>query len=357
MIPALEWVLAGETLPSATEDAPYHHRLVAPEGAEVTGWRAANLPPWLTLASLSGELTGTPREGDIGQTTIDITALASGGRSRTAAYTLRVESRIQFAGHTFTTCGRTGPIGPTLTHCKSAYGSGVEWVSDANQYKVTKGIQWWTVPATGRYRIEAAGAGFGSYSAQRGARMRGDFDLVAGEKLKIVVGQRATGKAAGSGGSFVAKANNTPLLVAGGSGGGHANHSRLQGTLKQLAEPPLSGASNTEIGNGGRCNGCNGRGGGGFYGDAQGGEGGKAFVNGAEGGHLGQAHEGGFGGGGSRNSTSTSRAGGGGGYSGGNGSTGTNAIASGGGSFNAGTNQSNQAGANNGQGYVKISLL
>ena len=56
----------------------------------------------------------------------------------------------------------------------------------------------------------------------KGARMRGDFDLTEGEKLKILVGQMGKGGYAasgGGGGTFVAKSDNTALIVAGGGGG------------------------------------------------------------------------------------------------------------------------------------------
>ncbi|KAI9143347.1 hypothetical protein BKA69DRAFT_1061401 [Paraphysoderma sedebokerense] len=75
----------------------------------------------------------------------------------------------------------------------------------------TQGIQLWTVPDTGSYRITCAGAQGGSnvYNVGgRGAQMRGDFHLVRGQIITILVGQQGgvrnticTG--GGGGGSFV----------------------------------------------------------------------------------------------------------------------------------------------------------
>ena len=64
--------------------------------------------------------------------------------------------------------------------------------------KVTSqdGIQLWTIPHTGTYKIETWGAqGGANYHTQRvrggyGAYMSGEFELTKGETLRILVGQR-----------------------------------------------------------------------------------------------------------------------------------------------------------------------
>src|SRR5690606_23715142 len=71
---------------------------------------------------------------------------------------------IRWSGpRTFTTCGATGRNGHTLADCDAAYaGSTI----DEDEFSVEKGIQVWTAPATGVYRIEAWGArGGGTASA------------------------------------------------------------------------------------------------------------------------------------------------------------------------------------------------
>ena len=99
------------------------------------------------------------------------------------------------------------------------------------QVTLVSGIQQWTVPHTGDYRIEAIGAagGYDSYSNSgqyrgRGARMKGTFRLNKGETIKILVGQKGlynsdSSTSGGGGGTFVVRATNTPLIIAGGGGG------------------------------------------------------------------------------------------------------------------------------------------
>ena len=96
---------------------------------------------------------------------------------------------------------------------------------------MVSGIQQWTVPHTGDYRIEAIGAagGYDIYSNRgqyqgRGARMKGTFRLLKGEKIQILVGQEGgintqSQSSGGGGGTFVVRGSNTPLIIAGGGGG------------------------------------------------------------------------------------------------------------------------------------------
>ena len=68
-----------------------------------------------------------------------------------------VHGLYSFSSHTFTNCGETGRQGPTLAECKSSYDN--VWENDTDLFNVvTQGIQEWTVPITGTYRIEASGA-------------------------------------------------------------------------------------------------------------------------------------------------------------------------------------------------------
>jgi hypothetical protein len=66
-----------------------------------------------------------------------------------------------FTSHTFTTADQTGREGPQLSTVRNAYtATGATW---ANTYlnMTTRGIQEWTVPATGCYTIRAVGAAGG----------------------------------------------------------------------------------------------------------------------------------------------------------------------------------------------------
>jgi hypothetical protein len=275
--------------------------------------------------------------------------------------------------YTFTNCGATGQFGPNQTQVNTAYGSSNLSGSVTVQ---GNGIQTFTVPVTGPYRITATGAQGGSESPTkfggRGARMIGDINLTAGTVLKIVVGQEGGATATyygGGGGSFVATIANVPLVVAGGGGGagGTGGGNGVDATITTSATAGVAGGTGGVNGNGGLVVNTNGGSGGGFYTDGGGTfnnptlcsiNAGTAFVNGANGGCYtgGGWLPGGFGGGGGGWAT-TGNGGGGGGYSGG-GTSGSSYVGGGGGaSYNAGTNQTNSVGVGFGHGRVIIEQL
>ena len=136
---------------------------------------------------------------------------------------------------TFTNLGSTGMYGAT------SGGSHYKGPDHKGQITLFKGIQQWTVPYTGQYRIEAVGAA-GGYSQKyndsqyrgRGARIVGTFNLSKDEQIQIIVGQEGRIKSngpnsGGGGGTFVVKGSNTSLLVAGGGGGLRVVTSRHEG--------------------------------------------------------------------------------------------------------------------------------
>ncbi len=277
---------------------------------------------------------------------------------------------------TFTNCGKTGPTGPSQGNCDSSYG-GQFFL--AGKVTLSAGIQLWTVPFTGTYRIEAYGAK-GGCGGGNGARMRGDFTLEKGTELKIVVGQQGAVAPAqvgngGGGGTYVVKADNTPLIIAGGGAGtGHncenGGYSGIHGRTETSGAGGQyggAGAGGTN-GNGGQVGLTtnsvpNAGGGAGLLtnGGSQGhAKGGFAFVNGGAGGDS----TGGFGGGGGSDffsygcGASPHGGGGGGGYSGGGGGgNNCNGAGGGAGSYNSGANPSNSAGANSGHGKVRFLRL
>jgi len=277
---------------------------------------------------------------------------------------------------TFTTCGQSGPTGPSQGQCDNAY-AGVPGL--AGKVSVANGTQSWTVPFSGTYRIEVWGAKGGN-NGGKGARMRGDFALVKGTQLKILVGQQGKKAPAevgsgGGGGSFVAKAGNTPVIIAaGGAGTGHnganSGYGNIGGKTGESGGPGQhsgAGAGGTN-GNGGQAGLTtqgvpNAGGGGGFYtngGSTGAAKGGAAFVNGGNGG----GSIGGFGGGGGSNKfvygcgSSPHGGSGGGGYSGGGGGGyNCNGAGGGGGSYNKGNSQSNSANSNSGHGKIHFLRL
>ena len=252
------------------------------------------------------------------------------------------------------------------------------------QVILNKGIQIWTVPVTGSYVIEAAGASGGNGSdpfvspfhwnlGGLGAKITGTFQLNQGTQLKILVGHEGgtcTHKAlslspgGGDGGSFVTLLDNTPLIVAGGGGGGGVIDNFTNGDPGQATRNGTK-CGGTHGGRGRVCNASTGEedvsllagGGAGISDDGLPGlpigNPPLSFTNGGSGGES-LISNGGFGGG----SFAVKIGGGGGGYSGG-GVLGNdrNGTGEGGGSYNVGKNQQNLIGANKGNGKVVISLV
>jgi len=144
-----------------------------------------------------------------------------------------------FSSHTFTPCGKTGTSGPTTAQCRTAYST--TWDESDSNFTVTGGIQYWTAPYSGLFRIDAAGAKGGngnSGTGGLGARMIGEFNLTSGEVIRILVGQKGgdhptvaggvNSTGGGGGGTFVVRTpfnTNASILVAAGGGGGSGSSS------------------------------------------------------------------------------------------------------------------------------------
>jgi hypothetical protein len=270
--------------------------------------------------------------------------------------------------YTFTSGGTTGNVGPTQAAMNTAY-SGTNL---AGNVTVTGGIQYWTVPTSGMYKIEAfGGQGWGDFGG-RGAHIKGEFTLTAGTQIKILVGQKAgpylsfpattyNGQFGGGGGSFITDLSNVPYVVAGGGGGNHlsAFSTVADGqitTSGAAGTGTVSGFGGTAGGGGGEASSADG--GGGITGNGGGLAGGQSFVNGGLGGI--DEGTGGFGCGGGTSSWNNFRGGGGGGYSGGGGGNNNSPCCpngGGGGSYNNGGNPVNIAGVNIGDGTVIITSL
>jgi hypothetical protein len=282
-------------------------------------------------------------------TTIDVSPI-------TEVSTIILSSLYEFASHTFTNAGATGSNGPTLDEIRNEYKT--EWSKQYINMINDDGIQLWTVPITGYYKINAIGAaGGGSSKFGKGRDIELITNLTRGEIIKILVGQtgRKTRSAngGGGGGTFVIRDSETPIIIAGGGGGSgqnnfedfNSNASPLTSANNALGEPDFEydGVGGAD-GEGGFPSFLSGGGGGllmnGF--DAyctidkppcNKTDGGKSFINGGKGGigmpDIGPfaSGVGGFGGGGSSNAIQMminrsgrgGGGGGGGGYSGGGG--------------------------------------
>ena len=181
----------------------------------------------------------------------------------------------------FGDCGKTGMNGPTIEECN-------EYYFDTNlegSVRVAEGVQQWVVPADGLYLVTAGGPAGSSVSAGgrgRGAILEGNFHLMKGEIIDIVVGQitdynlsadpnsrRGLG---GSGGTFVVRNQDNKILMAAGGGGGGAGRKSNVGLTRNVNDateyPYGQNASIPLSGKGGRDDlGVGGQGGlGGSYG-------------------------------------------------------------------------------------------
>jgi hypothetical protein len=342
-----------------------------------------NLPVLTTAQrnALSGVQAGTIifNSEDLQAQLYSGTAWTAIGESGGALYT--------FTSAVFTSGGATFQTGPSLAQARTGLtGTGVDaWKNNTLYFNTSNGIQLWTVPKDGTYRIEAIGAQGGNAGARVGGRpvsMRGDFVLTKSEIIRIIVGQQGQSGghsqdgqpvSAGGGGSFVVKTpynTNPSILVIAGGGGGAAQNS--WSVVDGLPASTGNNGSNNASGNGGGTGGNGATGtttggpGAGFFTDGATpsgtgvSESARSFTNGGAGGRnarswAGAEIYGGFGGGGGGGGLS---AGGGGGYSGGAAGTWTSPQqGGGGGSYNNGTNQLNQATAQNGSGQVTITFL
>jgi hypothetical protein len=326
---------------------------------------SGTLPAGLSLSASTGVISGTPSAA-YATANVVITASDSVGTTGTQTITFQFNPAPQlyaFTSATFTSGGAGGTGGPNVSQARSGVGN-PSWAASYLNMPGTNGTQYWTVPATGTFRMEAIGAYGGraeGSAAGFGAYMRGDFNFTQGDILRIVIGQAGSGSSGGhgGGGTFVANNSNSPLLVAGGGGGsgsgggysgqgpqGNASTGTSGKNSRGGYDTPGAGGSNGGAG-GFTSTPWFGYGGAGFTGNASGGA--VAFVNGAYG-----AGAGGFGGGGP---AGTYGAGGGGGYSGGGGDA-RHGQGGGGGSYNIGANQSNSEGFNtSGNGYLTVTRL
>ncbi len=297
--------------------------------------------------------------------------------------------------YTFTNCGATGSLGPTPAMTNTTYATtNLNGLVGNNS-----GVQSFTIPSSGNYKVEAWGAAGGTqlyapgYPGGRGAYMSGQFTFSAGTVVKIIVGQKGgdtqgipqdNSAPGGGGGTFVYinSTDPTPLVAAGGGGGGGSSTGLIDATITTSANPAFLGAQGGSSGNGGASNygigssywagsGCgwltNGTGGNqittyNYLPGSSGATGGRNPQSGAAGGvryndGIDEGGDGGFGGGGGGGSDNMGT-GGGGGYSGGGGGSGyLNYTGGGGGSYNGGTNQVNTASVNIGHGYVVITQI
>lgn len=308
-----------------------------------------------------------------------------------------------FSSQVFSNAAATSNIGPTQTQLNTAYPTLAPTYLTSNS-----GIQTWTVPLTGVYQLEAAGAAGGSssgpvFSGGRGVIIRCQAIFQQNQIISIIAGQKGIDAVSqltsnvgggGGGGSFVVDYNTGYLYIAAGGGGGASAHQAgTTGDGKDASYDPngvigaTSVATGGQNGNGGNSissgtTGQAGGGGGGFYTNGANGvvtpacgAGGISVLSGAQG--RGSANTGitttcvgGFGCGGGAGGTDGSQGviisngaggGGGGGYSGGGGGcrsfNGNPTGAGGGGSYVSSGQTPIKVGYCTSNGYVSITYL
>ncbi|XP_062863986.1 tyrosine-protein kinase receptor [Trichomycterus rosablanca] len=260
----------------------------------------------------------------------------------------------------FTSCGASGPWGPTQAQCDSAYRNTNVSVLVGKEGPL-RGVQMWRVPATNRYKLSAYGAAGGKGAKNHNKRSHGViisaiFTLEKGDALYLLIGHQgedacpgrnplthrvclgessviedgfegdghamewAGGGGGGGGATFIFRMENgkpVPLLIAAGGGG----KAYLEDPDSSLDEIPLEQYENDTVtaGLSGRTGAAGG--GGGWKDSTTYLWAGKSLFEGAEGGSpcpqalskLGWATFGGFGGGGG----ACTAGGSGGGYRGG----------------------------------------
>ena len=328
--------------------------------------------------TLDGNLTanvsisGTVDVATTGAYTLSYTVSDTAGNQVSVNRTVNV---APMGPWTFINAGATGRFGPTQAQIDDSY-AGTSLAGAVTINATHQGIQEWTVPASGTYRIEAWGARGGSSSKYeyfgKGAKIVGNFQLLTGTLVNILVGQMPSPLSNGSthnggnngggggGGSFIVKTSNTPLIVAGGGGGSPTSNDATNFLIDAIITS--DGPNYVAKGR------INAGGAGGSFSSYNTTESnfGKSFIAGGIGG-LGLntdgstvGSHGGFGGGGGHGASNSHGAGGG-GYSGGSETMPSGTISGGsqggGGSYNSGANQDNQSGVNEGHGKVIITYI
>tara|TARA_B100001996_G_scaffold82532_1_gene60910 strand:+ start:1066 stop:1941 length:876 start_codon:yes stop_codon:yes gene_type:complete len=258
-----------------------------------------------------------------------------------------------------------GPSGVSLSEARSGLSGGNSgtWKNDTNWFNTSSGYQLWTVPKTGTYRIRTdgvrGGQEFSSYQGGYGVKMEGEFNLTAGDIIKMLVGQTGGSSYGGGGGmTAVATYSNTPLIVS-GSGNCHSSWNSTSRDATTSESSVTSSAGYNASGGGGGYSSAGVWGGAGFYGNPTNQPScnytrPNSFTNGGQGGQTCNGY-GGFGGGSATDGCCYGASGAGAGYSGGGGTSGSGQYGGAGGSYNSGSNQSN--GGQTTYGRVIITML
>jgi uncharacterized coiled-coil protein SlyX len=229
------------------------------------------LPSGLTLTGSTGAITGqiaANQDGVTTSVTFRLTDNNSGFFTDRAINIMGMSALYTMASpFTFTNAGATGRYGPTLYQLRTAYSP--TWTDYTSNLNVTyQGIQEWTVPSSGTYRITMAGARGGTANNTKlggdGRKLRFDVTLTKNEKLSLLIGvssiTTSSSNGGGGGGTFIVKSDGTILAAAGGGGGASGNNPSSNGRQHAPARSS-NGAGNKGEGVAGGLGGINGGGG------------------------------------------------------------------------------------------------
>lgn len=210
---------------------------------------------------------GEPKIGSLG-VNADLVLCEYNGGGDWSPVVDTTDDLYSFTTHTFLGIpANDWNIGPTLSQCATAY-SGKPFIGDLTLFNCINGIQIWTVPSNGTYRIQSRGGS----NRNLGGGVDITTVLAKGNKLRMIVGRAYTGSFnyIGCGASVVVLDNGNDhilLSVAAGGGGSASNSSTVRNTSVTV-DNPGSGAGGAAGSNGSSGkNTVMGGGGGGFLGD------------------------------------------------------------------------------------------
>jgi hypothetical protein len=280
------WTTSGAGLQNPLGGAAYSAQLVA-SGGTTGGVLSYTLQSGAFhighTMNAAGVISGATSDSTGDTATFTVRVTDEGGLFADRQFTTVVSDLYAFTSHTFTNANAVGYAGPTLSAARASYST--TW-DDAYLNMTTNGIQKWTVPATGSYRIEVSGAssvrqyfsGNFSSKAGRGASFASNVSLTAGQEVDILCGQLPTNVGGlvtsynggtygtsgeifngGGGGTFVYNSSTASLLLAAGGGASErsSNSGSTQATMD--ASSNFSGNGNDGLGGSGGSGGFGGQ--------------------------------------------------------------------------------------------------
>ena len=253
-------------------------------------------PDALTVVVTGSATSGVTVTSDVGSISCGTTCAGTFDPGTQVTLTATPAGMVRWSGGT---CSGTDTCVVTLTDDLTITATTCNTTPHTSTMMGT--IEMYVVPSgCSSVVVDAFGAQGGGTNGGKGAEITGTVTVADGETLDVLVGGAGSGTNtspnygySGGGGSFVARADNTPLVAAGGGGGQGLNADMGYPGVITTAGTDIQGALGGTNGGGGaigipNTDGCGyrGSGGGGFMldGDLSANGGGTAFVHGGAGG-------------------------------------------------------------------------